>query len=146
MNHVQAMHFWTWFRKHSDLLLALAFMSTYEREYWLLEVETHLSAYRKKLSFALCCGPALTGSLVITVGRKANYSRMAGALVANAPRIPGWEVYGLQLTGLFNPAQCEPCIGLEGQWFMPPQRSGYSAHRELSNMYVNEKGQLEIRQ
>jgi len=146
MNDPHAMHFWTWFRKHSDLLLALSFMSTYEREYWLWEVDTHLTACTKRLSFALCCTPALTGSLVITASHKANYSRMAGTFVASAPRIPGWEVYGLQLTGLFNPARCKPCIGLEGQWFMPPQRTGYCDNIELSNMYVNEKGQLEIRE
>lgn len=149
MNCKQADHFWTWFQKHSSLLLVLSHMSIFEREYWLREIDTHLIACTPKLSFAIYYDRESTGSLIITACGKEKHVRMAENLAAKAPHMPGWKIIALQPAVIIG----SPHISLQagaGRWvdnFLPAMEDwqAWMDNYELSDWVVNEKGELEKR-
>lgn len=141
MKYAHADHFWTWFQKHSDLLLALTEMSKQEEEYWFREINTHLRAYTKNLSFEYFSNNEAGCRLIITAYGKARYFRMAETFVAKAPKMDGWEIVALQPPGLLGelllPFYGRSGIDLTHCWFLPPDhrcidgRYGLSVYAEL---------------
>ena len=126
MNYSQVKHFWTWFQKNSDLLLAFPKMNSKEKEYWLREINTHLRAHTKKLFFELLYDNKGTSRFIITTYGNTKYFRMAEAMAAKAPEIPGWEILGLQPPGLIGellqPMYGHAGIDLQNLKFMPPKK------------------------
>lgn len=150
MNNLQSAHFWTWFRKHSNLLLVLSHMSTFEREYWLREVDAHLTAYARKLSFAIWYGHEHSGSLIITAWGKAKHFRMAENLASKAPHMPGWKIIALQPPVIISVAGAPAMQGRThreaGSLLTNIEEwQAWMENYELSDWVVNEKGELEQR-
>ncbi|NII29153.1 hypothetical protein HB364_29005 [Pseudoflavitalea sp. X16] len=136
MKYAHAHHFWTWFQKYSNLLLALPAMNKKEREYWYREINTHLMACTKNLSFELLSSQRRESRLIITTYGKVRYFHLAEAFVAKAPRMPGWQVIALQPPGLLGelllPFYGRSGIDLTNCWFLPPDHRCIDGRYELS--------------
>ncbi|MBO9564688.1 MAG: hypothetical protein J7621_18060 [Niastella sp.] len=149
MNHEQVSHFWTWFRKHNSLLLVLSHMSNSEREYWLREIDTHLTACTKKLSFALYYSHECTASLIITAVGKEKYFRMAENIASRAPHMPGWKIIALQPPVMISVPSAPIRIKANNQGADFLKRldewQAWNDNYELSDWVVNEKGELQKR-
>ncbi len=130
-------HFWTWFQRHSDILLTLPMMEDKEKQFWMREVDGHLRAYTKKLLCEYVFAKHGPVQLIITAGGKAKYFRMAENFVAKAPRMLGWKIVALQppglLTGLLVPMYGRAGIDVENLWFMP---TGVSTPHDRMHLHI----------
>ena len=96
MSTLSKKHFWEWFRRHHSEFKGLETKSGREFAYWVNEVQAHLNAYFKFLSFCLDNLTEDTSVLTITVNGKAKYFKKVEEFVAKAPEIDGWTIYALE--------------------------------------------------
>lgn len=96
MSQLSKRHFWEWFGRHHSEYLALNNKSKKEATYWLNELNAHLRAYFKFFGFSLQLQQERTATLTITVDGKAMHFKKVEALVAKAPKIPGWIFVALE--------------------------------------------------
>ena len=97
MSKLSKHHFWEWFRRHNQEYLALKNKPKKEAAYLLNELNAHLRAYFKFLSFSLERHNEQTARLTITVNGKAMHFKKVEDLVAKARAIPGWTFVALEV-------------------------------------------------
>jgi hypothetical protein len=99
MKFSKAKHFWTWFRRNLDKYAAPPTESNPETVYHLNELSMHLLAFGRGIGMELSWpAPGMEGNatLIITSFGNRKYFKKIGSLVAQAPKLPGWEIIALQ--------------------------------------------------
>lgn len=96
MSKLTKRHFWEWFRRHHQEYLTLKNKPKKEITYWLNELNAHLRAYYKFLTFSLEWKQQQTAILTITVDGKTRHFKKVEDLVATASEIPGWTILALE--------------------------------------------------
>lgn len=119
-------HFWTWFQRHSDTLLNVYKTDKKEEEYWMREIDIHLRAHSKKLSFLVTWHTKGGATFTITACKRSRYFNMAEKFAAKAPELPGWQIFALQPPNLapqefFEQLALKAGIDLQKCWFIPPR-------------------------
>ena len=118
-------HFWAWFRRNSQTLLEAQLMNPKEQQYWLYEINAHLRACSKKLSFQILWDKKGISRFIISAHGNTRYFLAAERLAAKAPDIPGWKIIGLQPPNLLPQQLMEQealqaGIILDQCWMLPP--------------------------
>lgn len=96
MSKLSKRHFWEWFNRNNKEFLELNKKTKKEESYWLSELNAHLRAYFKFLSFSVTLNDKKTPALTITVNGKVQHFQKVDAFVATAPEIPGWRIVALE--------------------------------------------------
>lgn len=98
MRNIKTMHFWNWFERHLQYYQNFETLTTMDKGYWLMELETHLAAYDRFLRPLLYfdeVGMKKRCNLVITADERVKSFRAADRLIGQAPRRAGWEFIAL---------------------------------------------------
>lgn len=96
MQRLPKRHLWEWFQRYNKEFLTLHAKPRKEAVYWLNELNVHLMAYCKYLSYSLVWEKKGPVTLFITVNGRAKYFKRVDTLVALAPAIPGWIITALE--------------------------------------------------
>ena len=89
-------HFWKWFSRKNAQYLQLCSADTVETEYWLRELQLHISDINPHLTFEITVLNEDEFSLIITPDRNASLFNTARQLVASAPSLPRWAIRALR--------------------------------------------------
>jgi len=93
---IQSVHFWKWFSRNNSRYLQLCDLDTPETEYWLHELQLHLSCVNPHLTYEITVLSEHGFSLIITPDRNADLFSTARKLVASAPSLPHWSIGALR--------------------------------------------------
>lgn len=105
MKYTKIAHFWEWFERHHQTFLDFESLTRTERQYWLAELNGHLTTYNRFLVPQLQragSGPGKQCQLIISaLGRSCSFI-MVDRLLKQAPQLRSWELVALQPAAGFD--------------------------------------------
>lgn len=88
-------HFWEWFKRNHQNIIALNDKPRKEMLYWINELSAHLRSYCKFLEYELRWVAPDHVLFTITVNGKSKLFKRVDALISKAPQVPGWMIRAL---------------------------------------------------
>ena len=130
MKITKTKHFWIWFQRHLACYYGFQEIGNPEAAYYWNELSMHLWVFGRGIAAELSWPPPDeegNATLIITAMGDAKYFKKIERLVAQAPKLPGWDIIALQQpqpVDFFIEEDFGECnIDPFNLWFEPPDVS-----------------------
>lgn len=150
MKHTKIAHFWNWLERHHETYQFFNVLTRIERQYWMAELEGHLTAYHRFLRPHFISFDSYRGSccqLIISADGRAKSFGMADRLIGRAPELAAWEFVSLVPPAPFGfiAEGLDQLYAAVGKVWFDARLAAYQAKRPFI-LFVEDRAQCSYRE